>query len=372
LRIFYISHSTIPSRFANSVHVMKMCQALARIGHDVTLFVKEGLSHGLDDFFYYGVSKSFKLVKISLPTLKWVKPLSYLFKLRGIVRSGPVPDLFYTRYVYALLIISDLRQPVIFEAHSLPQNWLERMILRNFMKRENCAALVLISEGLLREYRKIFADPPQQKIIVAHDGADVQPVAVSQSNPVSLRFGRFNVAYVGGLYNGRGIENILEMAKALGDCDFHIIGGSPAEVNLFKNREGLAGNVFFYGYLDPFKLPAFYKDMDVLLAPYQRKVAVGHNRDDTAGWMSPLKIFEYMAAGKAIVASDLPAIREILTHNETALLVDPEDINAWVQAIVQLRDHSLRERLGLRTKEVLIAKYTWLERAKHCVGQVQL
>jgi glycosyltransferase involved in cell wall biosynthesis len=81
--------------------------------------------------------------------------------------------------------------------------------------------------------------------------------------------------------------------------------------------------------------------------------------------MSPLKVFEYMAAGKAIVCSDLPVLREVLEHERTALLVPPDDRDAWVGALVRLaRDVPFRHCLGAAARRELEDKYTWQRRAQ--------
>jgi glycosyltransferase involved in cell wall biosynthesis len=102
---------------------------------------------------------------------------------------------------------------------------------------------------------------------------------------------------------------------------------------------------------------------DVLLAPYQRRVFT-HGGSDTSRWMSPLKVFEYMAAGKAIVCSDIPVLHEVLSHKETAWFCPPEDIDAWCAALTELRDDAnLRLNLGQAARTTFLQHYTWRSRA---------
>ena len=77
--------------------------------------------------------------------------------------------------------------------------------------------------------------------------------------------------------------------------------------------------------------------VDLLLMPYQNKVSIGVRGQDTSRWMSPMKMFEYMAAGQAIVASDLPVLREILVHKHNAILTKADDVIEWETAIKMLR-----------------------------------
>ena len=104
-----------------------------------------------------------------------------------------------------------------------------------------------------------------------------------------------------------------------------------------------------------------------MLTPYQREVRV-HGGGEVSAWMSPLKIFECMASAKPIISSDLPVLREVLTHEVNALLCDPEDIESWVAAIERLRDdHALRVRLSERAAHDFDANYAWSKRAEQIV-----
>jgi len=86
---------------------------------------------------------------------------------------------------------------------------------------------------------------------------------------------------------------------------------------------------------------------------------------DAAKWMSPLKIFEYMASGKLIIASDLPVIREVLEHEFNALLCRPDNPLEWLSALRRVRDEQERcAEIAENALEVIRTKYTWLERAR--------
>ena len=90
-----------------------------------------------------------------------------------------------------------------------------------------------------------------------------------------------------------------------------------------------------------------------------------------ANYTSPLKLFEYMAAGRAIVASDLASWADVLAHEETALLLPPGDSEAWSKAIMRLRDDAaLRERLGTAAREKALAHYTWDARAERILAHI--
>lgn len=102
---------------------------------------------------------------------------------------------------------------------------------------------------------------------------------------------------------------------------------------------------------------------DVLLAPYQQKVSIHGGTGDTSAFMSPLKIFEYMASGKLMLVSDMPVLREVL-DNSICMLLPPEDVSAWCQALEQAKDSDLRKRYADEALNTFLAHHTWEARAK--------
>jgi glycosyltransferase involved in cell wall biosynthesis len=108
---------------------------------------------------------------------------------------------------------------------------------------------------------------------------------------------------------------------------------------------------------------------DVLVAPYQKQVFV-QGGAETSAVMSPLKLFEYMSTGRAIVCSDLPVLREVMHADHNALLVRPDDAAAWVSAVERLSDPQLRHRLGSAAREQFLAHHTWRARAQAALSGV--
>ena len=365
MNITYISGSRIPSREANSIHVMRMCQALALNGHRVTLLAIGSTSdkHACGDYSYYGVDSCFDIVKCPYPKIRLIGRLLNMLCILSKTKSYPLPNVFYARYAYALVAVSGLEIPMILEVHDVPSGWRLKAALKNLFSKTNFARLVAISAALAAEYQRIFPELSPAKVVVAHDGADA---SVEQLEAVSFhRLGRaeaLQVGYVGHLYPGRGIEMIIALASLLPDIDFHIVGGTDADILCWKMACSLQ-NITFHGYVTPGEVSKLFASFDVLVAPYQSSVSSAGGRN-TARWMSPLKIFEYMASGKAIVCSDLPVLREVLTHQVNALLVPPSDTYAWTQAISQLcEDADLRSRIGRAAKDEFLAHYTWEKRA---------
>jgi glycosyltransferase involved in cell wall biosynthesis len=362
MKIAYFAATHIPSRTAYSVHVMKMASALARAGHDVTLFGFTGLEEFGDPFNHYGVMRGFRLDlsrTVPIPGLRTVR-----HGIRIAARTGRVShyDLLYSRHVLPLLCSATTRVPMIYEAHAPPIGRLQRALERRLLRCSNLSHVVVISEALAAMYRKYIPDVGS-RIVVAHDAAD-PPVGgpASPVRPDSVR--RLQVGYVGSLYRGRGIELIMQLAAHNSGMDFHIVGGAAQDVAGARARAN-GSNVTWHGHVPHAAVGPRLAGFDVVLAPYQRAVAVAGNKGNTAGYMSPLKIFEYMAHRKAIIASDLPPLREILTSGRNAILIAPEDTRGWATALQRLAaDAALRRALAAAAHEDFMRLYTWDGRAR--------
>ena len=203
------------------------------------------------------------------------------------------------------------------------------------------------------------------KLFVAHDGADPARSTTPDAPAASGATRRPRVVYVGSLFAGKGMELIAEIAPRLPGFDFVVAGGSGPLLDEWRGRVREQQNVAMLGHLPHRDVPALIAGADVVVAPYLRRVITVDGAFDAAQWMSPLKIFEYMAHGKAIVTSDLPVIREILRAGDTALLCDPDDPSAWVAAIRAIvADPQLRARLQANALDAFTRQHSWDRRAR--------
>lgn len=371
MKIFYFSGATLPSDSAQSVHVMKMCAAFAGTMKDsaVTLFAKSGKAKTDDEIFrYYGVNQNFSLVLSYNPGMRWITGFLRLAGHSWALREHGLPDLAYGRDAVVMEWIVPLNVPIVFEAHQMPKSFLQKRALKKLARRKNFK-MVVISEGLKNDLSRAYPKFNVERILVAPDGADIYKTAPAAKS-LPGRADALKVGYTGSLHEGKGIEVIATVAKEAKEFDFHVVGGTAAQVISWKRR-GLPENIFMHGHAPHGELPAWLAAFDILIAPYRAKAKI-KTGVDIARWISPMKLFEYMAAGKPIVCSDLPVIHEILQDGRNALLVAPSDLKGWLTALAKLaQDESLRQGMASVAFMDLERKYTWAQRARNILKFVE-
>jgi glycosyltransferase involved in cell wall biosynthesis len=363
MKIAYLSNSIIPSKSANSIHVMKMCQVFAKNGHEVILFAPHFKSKEIETdknlYEFYGVEKCFKVKKLYVSNNKGYSFVYALFSALFVKKCNP--DLVYSRFLRGCYLCALLNLPIAHESHHPEKRKIDKFFISHLTKRKKIKKFVVISQALAGYYKQKYPSI-KDKLTVAPDGAD--PFE-SEVKPAQLKSDKkkLNIGYVGHMYNGRGLSILPELISKCPWAHFHFVGGESQDIELWKKKISHHENVTFYGYLPHSMVTQYLLAFDILLAPYQKQVAVyGSGNLDTSRWMSPLKIFEYMAAGKAIVASDLSVLREILENERNSLLCHSEKIEEWIKAIERLRDGELREILGTNAKEEFLEKYSWATR----------
>jgi glycosyltransferase involved in cell wall biosynthesis len=370
MRILYLSLSYVPSRRASSVQVMKMCAALARLGHEVVLVAKDGQSDGAtSDFAFYGVEPCFRLEKLSRPPCKGGSAVYAAAMAQRLAAHRRWADLVYCRDPLGGAMAALLGLPLVFEAHGPPAGRLQRAMWRAMTSSRRFVAMVAITDSLRRDIHALELLPGRD-CIVAHDAADIP---VRPPSPPGLRGAGHTprIGYVGSLYRGRGIDLLLELAARMPDCRFDLVGGNEKDIERWRATSP-PENAVFHGFHPPSRLGEFYARFDVVVMPHSREGVVGAaGVRDISRWTSPMKMFEYMASGVPLLASDLPVLQEVLRHGENAFIARCGDAEDWVEKLrTLLGDEDLRHRLARTAQEDLVRSYTWDARARHVVNHL--
>jgi glycosyltransferase involved in cell wall biosynthesis len=382
VRITYFADIRFPLERANGIQTMETCHALATRGHRVSLVVKpDTQAPARDPFAYYGLPPEARLrierAVVSGPAL--ARRLGYLsFSLGRAVGTGRA-DLLFTRDLgLASLLVSvprRLRPPVVYESHgyapevaaALPDlvptatrpspGKLRRLAAREARVWQAADGSVTITAALRDEMEARHGS--RAHVAVIPDGVRLgrlppTPVVRDSNAPV--------VAYAGHLYAWKGVEVLLRALARVPDARGLIVGGHPGEPDLARLKAlattlAIDGRVTFTGLVEPGRVAELLKDADILTLPNPPSAI-------STRFTSPLKLFEYMAAGRPIVASDLPSVREVLHHEIDALLVPPGDHEAMAAAVERLlADPALSARLAEAALAAAPA-YSWDRRAE--------
>ena len=370
MRILY-SHR-IQSRDGQSVHLEEMVAALRAAGHEV-LVVGPGLYRQAE---FGGESRLVALIRAHLPaSVGALAEIAYnvpaWWRLRQAARRFR-PHLIYERYNLFYLagtwlsrssrvpLFLEVNAPLAAERARFGGLGLPGLAARLEAYVWRSADKVLAVTGVLKRMVE-QAGVPANRIEIVPNGID--PAEFAAAPRRAQHSGRVVLGFVGFVRDWHGLDGVIAAMAAARDAapmDLVVVGDGPARAALERQAaaSGLADRVRFTGLQGREEIPALVAGFDVALQPR------------VVDYASPLKIFEYMAAGRAIVAPDQENIREILSDGETALLFDPSRPEAMWQAILRLAgDADLRHRLGAAAAaEIARRDLTWSGNARRVVG----
>lgn len=363
IRCAYVSYSTLPSAHAHGIQVLSMCEALGRAGCDVTLHVMRAPGYcGRDEDLLteYGVDGVFRIV---WHDPLWERRFGRLRRFTAGFLAGRGSDVVYTRNPTVALGAWLGRSRFVYEVHDPGLPRLERLFAAHMMRSRRCT-VVAISRRLANEVNVAFSP---RDVIVEHDA--YRPMEPERAPSARQADGRVVVTYLGSLLAGRGVESVVVAAGRIPEAMFRIVGGTAEEAGL-SARE-LAGNVRFEPRVPHRDVPRILGESDILVMPYSASVSVPGG-GDTGRFCSPLKLFEYLGSGKAIVASGLEGVSEVLADGVNALVVTPGDERAFCDAVGRLvGDAGLRRQLGERALADA-AQHTWTGRVERILEHLGL
>lgn len=351
MKLLYATSIIMPSVRANRLQIMSMAEAFSlKLGKDFVLGIGSSSDEPSDvPVVEVGEHRSF--------VLAW----RYL----RLAREHRTTDLYCReeRLLFFMLLYNYfLRAPLRFwyEIHHLPylKTWWHRFILRHI------TGIVSITEAMKKEVQEVYPGP----ILTAPDAVSIElfdiPLSKEEArHNVGLPLDKKIVVYAGSIREPwKGVGILYEAAREFDDtyC-FIIVGGKPHYVDEFKNSYGSRSNVRMVGHVPHANVPVYLKAADVLVIPNSAKAEI--SRIST----SPMKLFEYMAAGRPIVATDLPSLREVLNEHN-AFLVKPDDVEALAKGIRRAVEGDEESASRVTTARIDVEKYTWDKRAKYILA----
>jgi len=390
MKMLYMANARIPTEKAHGLQIMKMCAAFAR-KLDVELVVPFRLQTRLmkqiaDVYNYHAVERKFAIRRIF--SFDFTPPLDSRLSYRtqllqsmlhwllsvcfGVVSTiyalTRAASLVYSRdflTCFFLLLFRPLhRKKIFYEAHDFPKTRLGGLL--RCMPVRYVDGLIVINGQLKEVYRS--RKIPSEKILVAPDGVDLQLFSADLQKDgarqeLNIPGGKYVLCYTGHLYRWKGVHILAQAMKALPEnCLLYIVGGTLKDISAleeFITVENIP-NVVIAGYVSPGLVPRYLAAADVLVLPNTSGESISRL------YTSPLKLFEYMAVRRPIVASDLPSLREILSE-DNAILVKPDDPTALAEGIRRvMEDGALAGRLAENASRDAQA-YSWEKRAERII-----
>jgi len=380
VRILYLADIRFPLERANGLQTFETCRALASRGHAVTLLVRPDTTRpARDPWLFYDAPRETGLTIARLPPLPgFVRRGAYLAAALGRAISVS-PDIVFTRDLLLadmlLRLPKSLRPPVVYESHgyapavaaerpaaltgATAASWrkLLRLTARESRVWRAAAGYITLTRVHQQELEDRFG--LRSNAAVIPDGVRLDPARTLRPAPPSSPF---TVTYAGHLYPWKGVDVLLRALAELPHVHARIVGGQPGETDHVRldglaRDQGVSDRVTFTGWLQPASVVAELARAHALVLPNTQS----HTSER---YTSPLKLFEYLAAGRPIVASDLTALREVLRHEDNALLVEPGSPPALAAALRRLMgDQTLATGLARRAFDDA-AYYGWETRAQ--------
>ncbi len=353
----YLGVSRIHRNRANLIQTLHTVSAIKQQGANITLFLppkkkkidirkrlrEMGVPVDIDIRFTQFLHSRWK--RVDYRPLIWF--YNKIFNKAQIV---------YVRSPRLSLSLAKQNIPHCLEIHNTEnlykEYWLEPIIryynghiIKHMFPISKSAARFLVNSG---------AEP--NRITVVPSGVDLSLFNnIRPFNAGKLNFP--NIFYIGRISRDRGLEILTSIAKQ-GLGRVHLVGESEDPIKPIDN-------LIYHGHVPHREVVKYYEQSDILLLPYQEDL-------DHIKSISPLKLFESMATGRPIIASDIPPIREVLVHQKNALLCDPSDPSAWISWVKKLMsNHSLAEEIGSKAQQEA-SKYTWQKRAIKIIESLKL
>lgn len=321
---------------------------------------------------YYGIDTAFKLRRVptlqtlSVPQISFLsRPVAMTTQTIGNILAGNIDseDIIYSRNYHSIYLLGELRRilparrrpQLIFEHHDTMST---RVKQRFFSLIDGC---VTTSNRLKERNCKEF-NISRNKVFVGHHGVDLDAYAdlekESARKELGLPMDEDIVAYTGHLYTEKGVNTLVRAAPLI-DATVYIVGGYPEDIARIKSRVDIPENVVFTGFIKPAEVPYYQIASDILVAPYSRS-ALEMN--------FPLKIFEYLAAGRPIVVSDKQIIKEVLTDGRDCECFEPENPHSLAGSLDRtLNDTAYATALGEEARDTA-TNYGYEKRAERILS----
>lgn len=373
-KIVYVTNARLPTEKAHGLATIKLCEAFEKIGLKVEIIAPAlWRSKTTDIFDFYKVPKKFSIKKIftiDLMFFRFTGRLSFLLQIFSFsllassyaflkYRKDFNNIIFFSHDSMPLFFLTFLPIKIFYDIHHFPgRNFLYRRLLKK------AVGFAVQTKWKVQALKDKFGVQPK-KIVYWPNGVDLRefqtPVSKEEARrKLSLSRSRGVVLYTGQLFKWKGVDTLIRASKLITrDADIYIVGGALKDILKVKEEfpEAQVNKIKFFPFQPHHLMPIWLKAADVLVLPNTAKAKV------SLFYTSPMKLFEYLAVGRPIVASAIPSILEIVDES-MVLLAEPDSPTSFAQKINYALGH--REEVDFLAKKAQreAEKYTWDVRAE--------
>lgn len=361
MRICYLFNSSVPSHTSSSLQAMKTCEGLVQLYNKVFI-ITPNTGFDLDINKYYDLK--FNPIRVKLNFFKeFPKGIKYyLFSIFSVIKGITLkPDLFITRNLFTLFILVVLKKKVIFELHHDLSNE------GRFVKFLYSNLDILNSKSII----KIVAitNPVKNFLIKKLNVHKRKIQIVPSASSIKMKFSKlknkktYNIGYFGSLDKSKGSQFVIELSKIDKNNNYYIYGGNSRIIkNLKKNFKNK--NLNLHEYVPYKNLKQHLSKMDVLVMPSNNRVlrSLG-GIGNISKYTSPLKLFDYLASGKLIIASNLKVFNEVINNNEHCMILKLEH-SKWLNILKKISNNLEKINNLKKNAFQLSKKYTYKKRAQ--------
>jgi glycosyltransferase involved in cell wall biosynthesis len=359
-RAIVLFSGRFPSEKADSLFAHENARAFAERGLETILLAPRRFGRGVSGKYPYtvvyiptidlahvpivwGIASYLNLLVFSCSAYFWLRKNAHANDF--VLCNEPLP----------LFAASFAVKRTLFEIHVLPVR--HAWFYRAFFRRVLLALPINAWNAKLAERHGLSPE----RIIVARSAVDTDVFKVldkSEARAVlGLPAGATIAVYTGHLFGWKGVDTLAEAARLVPEIQIVFAGGIERDVARFREQYGSLPNITIVGFVPHEKMPLWQAAADVLVIPNSGKSKISRH------YTSPMKLFEYMASGRPILASDLPSIREILTE-ETGYFADADDPSSFADALKRITaDPNGAERKAAAAR-YFAEENTWTKRAQ--------
>lgn len=362
MKVHLVTLAAFPYTSAESIHLAMFSKAMS-VKCDYTLVTP--LKPWRKTTWSYNIKKIYDLENALFKQKKFLQisknGADFINKAINFAKNENA--LIYARQYCTIVMAVEKQIDCVLELHNLPDEKIVNS-LKEYFNQGYLKKIIVISKALKRDILKLLCEVKYDALIyVAPDAADE-----SKFKPSFKLNDKIVVGYIGSAYKGKGAEIIFPLARCCPNINFIFYGVKQGSKEIEYLGEP-PSNLTLKGKILYSQVPMALKSFDIALLPNQMNVIVA-NGDNIGLYTSPMKLFEYMAAGKAIIASNIDILKEIL-NEDNSVLVDYEDIEKWEIALNELyQDKNRIIELSKKAHRDFIKCYTYNARANNILSNI--